>query len=102
MEHFQKILYGQEFHLRTDHSALTRIINFKNLESKLHAVYSAYTNSTLFPNIVKAGKTKMPMLPQDGTAMKNVRIFIRSIYGKIKCKYGLFQPYPQPTGILWF
>jgi hypothetical protein len=55
MEHFHKILYGQEFHLCTDHSALTRLMNFKNLEGKLHDGYSAYTNSTLLPNIVKAG-----------------------------------------------
>jgi hypothetical protein len=32
MEHFHKYLYGQEFHLRTDHSALTWLMSFKNLE----------------------------------------------------------------------
>jgi hypothetical protein len=30
-EHFHKYLCGQEFHLRTDHSALTRLLSFKNL-----------------------------------------------------------------------
>jgi hypothetical protein len=34
MEHFHKYLYGQEFHLRTDHSALTWLISFKNLEGQ--------------------------------------------------------------------
>jgi hypothetical protein len=34
LEHFHKYLYGQEFHLRTDHSALTWLMNFKNLEGQ--------------------------------------------------------------------
>jgi hypothetical protein len=32
VKHFPKFLYGQKFHLRTDHSALTCFMNFKNLE----------------------------------------------------------------------
>jgi hypothetical protein len=32
LEHFHTYLYGQEFHLRTDHSALTWLMSFKNLE----------------------------------------------------------------------
>jgi hypothetical protein len=32
LEHFHKYLYGQEFHLRTDHSALTWLMSFKNLD----------------------------------------------------------------------
>jgi hypothetical protein len=32
VEHICKCLYGQEFHLRTDHSALTWLMSFKNLE----------------------------------------------------------------------
>jgi hypothetical protein len=31
LEHFHKYLYGQEFHLRMDHSTLTWHPNFKNL-----------------------------------------------------------------------
>jgi hypothetical protein len=34
LEHFHKYLYGQEFHLRTDHSALIWLMNFKNLEGQ--------------------------------------------------------------------
>jgi hypothetical protein len=34
MEHSHKYLYGQEFHLRTDHSALTWLMSFKNLEGQ--------------------------------------------------------------------
>jgi hypothetical protein len=31
LEHFDKYLYGQEFHLCTDHPALTWLLNFRNL-----------------------------------------------------------------------
>jgi hypothetical protein len=34
LEHFRKYLYGQEFHLRMDHSALTWLLSFKNLEGQ--------------------------------------------------------------------
>jgi hypothetical protein len=34
LEHFHKYLYRQEFHLRTDHSALTWLLSFKNLEGQ--------------------------------------------------------------------
>jgi hypothetical protein len=34
LEHFHKSLYGQEFHLRTDDSALTWLLKFKNLEGQ--------------------------------------------------------------------
>jgi hypothetical protein len=34
IDHFHKYLYGQQFHLRTDHSALTRLLSFKNLEGQ--------------------------------------------------------------------
>jgi hypothetical protein len=32
LEHCHKYLYGQQFHLRTDHSTLTWLLSFKNLE----------------------------------------------------------------------
>jgi hypothetical protein len=34
LEHFCKYLYGQDFHLRIDHSALTWLMRFKNLEGQ--------------------------------------------------------------------
>jgi hypothetical protein len=33
-EHFHKSLCGQEFHLCTDHSALTWLLSFRNLEGQ--------------------------------------------------------------------
>jgi hypothetical protein len=32
LDHFHKYLYGQQFHLRTDHSALTWLMSFRNQE----------------------------------------------------------------------
>lgn len=32
VEHFHKYIHGQEFHLRTDHSALICLLSFKNME----------------------------------------------------------------------
>jgi phospholipid-translocating ATPase len=34
LEHFHKYFYGQEFHPRMDHSLLTWLLNFKNLEGQ--------------------------------------------------------------------
>jgi hypothetical protein len=34
LEHFHKYLYGKQCHLRTDNSALTWLLNFKNLEGQ--------------------------------------------------------------------
>jgi hypothetical protein len=34
LEHFRKYLYGQEFHLHTDHSALTWLMCFKNFKKQ--------------------------------------------------------------------
>jgi hypothetical protein len=34
LEHFHKYLYGQEFQLLTDHSALTWLLSFRNLEAQ--------------------------------------------------------------------
>jgi hypothetical protein len=34
-EHFHKHLHGQDFHLRTEHSALTWLLSFKNLEGHI-------------------------------------------------------------------
>jgi hypothetical protein len=82
LEHFHKYLYGQDFHLRTDFSTLTWFMSFKNLEGKLHVGSSAYKNTTLLPYIVKAGKSNMPMLSQDGPAKENIRIVTRSSYGQ--------------------
>jgi hypothetical protein len=34
MEHFQKYLYGEKFYLRTDHSGISWLMSFKNLEGQ--------------------------------------------------------------------
>jgi hypothetical protein len=35
MEHFHKFLYRQELHLHKDHSSLTWLLSFKNLEEQM-------------------------------------------------------------------
>jgi len=35
LEHFHKYLYGQEFHWCTDHSTLTWLLRFRNLEGQI-------------------------------------------------------------------
>jgi hypothetical protein len=35
MEHFHEYLCGQEFHLHIDHSTLTSLLSFKNLEGQM-------------------------------------------------------------------
>jgi hypothetical protein len=81
MEYFHKHLYGQEFHLRTEHSELTWPMSFKKLEGQIKAGSSVYKNTTLLPNTVKAGNIKKPMLSQDGPSKNNVRIVTRSSNG---------------------
>jgi hypothetical protein len=40
LEHFHKFLCGQDLHLHTDHSALTWLLSFKNLEGQMaHSVH---------------------------------------------------------------
>jgi hypothetical protein len=51
LEHFYKYLYGQEFQLRTDHSDLTWLLSFKNLEEQsTHWVcrFQEYSNAYVF------------------------------------------------------
>jgi hypothetical protein len=53
LEQFHKYLYGQDFHRRTDHSPLTWLMRFKNLERQI-----ARRVQRLFSNIVKARNKK--------------------------------------------
>jgi hypothetical protein len=71
LQHLHKYLYGQEFYLRTDHSALTWLMSFKNLEGQTAAGSSACRSITLLPSTVKAESTSMPTLFPDGHAKKD-------------------------------
>jgi hypothetical protein len=53
-ERFHKYLYRQEFHLHTDHSAVTWLMSFKNLRDKPLAGLSTYESTTSIPCTVKA------------------------------------------------
>jgi hypothetical protein len=53
LEHFRKYLYGQEFHLHTDHSALTWFMSCKNLEVQ-NAHWIQQLTRTQLPITIKA------------------------------------------------
>jgi hypothetical protein len=68
MEHFHKYLYGQEFHLRTDHSALTWLMSFNNLEGQtLRWIQRLQEYNFTFEHR-QGRKHKMPMLSHDDPA----------------------------------
>jgi hypothetical protein len=48
LEHLHKYLYGQKFHLRTNHSALTWLMSFKNFEGQTHPLDSAPARVQLY------------------------------------------------------
>lgn len=102
MEHFHKYMHGQEFHLRTDHSALTWLMSFENLDGQTLCCICTCKNTTLLPNTVKAGNTTMLMLFHDNPA-RCVPIAIKSTWVQISSKYELLQVQPQPARIqrLW-
>ena len=61
LEHFYKYLYGQKFLLRTDHSALTWLLSFRNLEYRELDGFSACRSTTSHLNSVKAYNTQTQM-----------------------------------------
>jgi hypothetical protein len=54
LEDYHKYLYGQEFHVRTDHSTFTRLMSFKNFEDKPPVQFSAYYSKISLPSTIKA------------------------------------------------
>jgi hypothetical protein len=71
IEHFDKYFYGQQCHLRTDNSALTMLMSFKNLRDNPPPGFSAYKSTISLPGTVKPENTIMPMLfPDDCTENK--------------------------------
>jgi hypothetical protein len=59
LEYFHKYLYGKEFHLRTDHSALTWLMSFKNLEEQTARWIQRLQSTILLPSNDKAENTTM-------------------------------------------
>ena len=70
VEHFHKYLYGQQFHLRTDHSALTWLMSFKNLEGQTARWIQCLQDITLHHSTAKAGNITTPM-PFQGDPAKS-------------------------------
>jgi hypothetical protein len=82
-EHFHKYLCGQEFHLRTDHSALTWMLSFKNLEGQTPAGFGASKSTTSNPSIVREASTPKRMYCQRRHVQRNEPIARRSNNGQV-------------------
>jgi hypothetical protein len=80
MEHFSKYLYGHEFHLRTDHSALTWV------------GFSVCRNIISLPSTVKAGSTTMPMPFHDDPVKRGATTAKRSRHEQTSKKYEPLRP----------
>jgi hypothetical protein len=72
LEHFHKYLYGQEFHLCTDHSALTWHMSFKNLEGQTVCWIQCLQEYNFTSSTIRSGSITMPMLFPEDHAKKNV------------------------------
>jgi hypothetical protein len=71
MKHFQKYLYGQEFHVRINHSTPTCLSGVVNLEGQtVHWVISK--NKLLHLNIAKGRSTPTEMFSSTRTQMHSL------------------------------
>jgi hypothetical protein len=71
LEHFHKYLYGQQFHLRTDHSALICLLNFEKLEGQKARWISVYRSITSRQNTGNVGSTKTLIHSLGGLAQRD-------------------------------
>jgi hypothetical protein len=61
LEHFHECFYGQESHLRTDHSTLIWLLGSKNLEGQTARWFSVSRSSGLHSNIAMDGSIPTQM-----------------------------------------
>jgi hypothetical protein len=87
LEHFHKYLYGQEFHLRTDHSALTWLMSFKNLNGQTARLIH-HLQEYIFPSDHRQGQrhNDSNALPDDH-AKKSVLSATKPRGGQTSIKY---------------
>jgi hypothetical protein len=89
MEHFHKYLYGQEFNLRPDHTALTWFMRFKNLEGQI--AYWIRQEYNVISEHRQGRSTKMPMAFHDYLAKMSVPTAKKSMRRQMSNKYELLQ-----------
>jgi hypothetical protein len=89
LEHFLKYLYRQEFHLRTNHSALAWLMS--PLRDKQPAGFSAYKNTTSLASTIKARNTTMPMPLPNNNAEKSIPTAKKSRRRQTSSRYELLQ-----------
>jgi hypothetical protein len=87
LKHFHNYLYGQDFHLGTDHPALTWLMSFKNLEGQT-ARWGQRLQEHNFPSEHRQGQnTARPMPFTDDHAEKSVRTATKSRRGQMSTRY---------------
>jgi hypothetical protein len=91
MEHFHKYLYGQAYHLPTDHSVVTWLLSFNYLEWKQHGRYSISKRKILLPSTAKAGNKTMQMAIHEDYAKRSVSIATNPRHWQITSRYKLLQ-----------
>jgi hypothetical protein len=87
LERFHKYLYGQEFHLRTDHSVPTWLMSFKNLEGQTARWIQCLQEYNCSSSTVKARSTTMPMLSHNDPAKRSAPTATKSWHEHTSSKY---------------
>jgi hypothetical protein len=88
LEHFHEYFFGQEFHLCTDHSALTWLLSSRTWKNRQPAQSSVSRCTALHSNIARDGSIPMPMHSQGDHVTWNVLAARRSNDRQAAWRYG--------------
>jgi hypothetical protein len=85
LEHLHKHLYGKEFHLHTNHSTLTWLMSFKNLEGQTVGLSQHFQE-------YRVRNTIMPMPAPEDLAEKSVFTVKKPKRGQKSSRCELLRP----------
>jgi hypothetical protein len=91
LDHLHISLYGQEFHMLADHSALTLLIDFKNLEGQTTCWIQRLQEYNFTSEQHQGRKQTMPMTFSDDHAEESVPTATKSRRGQKSIRYDLQQ-----------
>jgi hypothetical protein len=91
LEYFRKNLYGQEFHLCTNHSALTWLMSFKYLEGQTAHWIQHLKSTILLSSTIRAENMTMLMPFHDDHAEGSVPTATKLRRGQTSNRYKLLQ-----------
>jgi hypothetical protein len=89
LEYFHKYLYGQEFHLCTEKSALTWLMSFKNIEGQTARWIQHLQKYTFTSSTIKAENTMLSMPSSDNYAKSSVLTATKLRRGQTSSRYKL-------------